>query len=509
MYKYVLACALAVSCGAAHAVETYVPTLISKLGDTRCFLSNDGRVAFRDTSGGGNIWSSGGALVTLDTQGAASFWITGFDDGGWLHGGLRTTFNGSQGYVVCWDRQGQIVASRYSPNASAGSRPNADGKTIFTGWYIGFSGADGLRRYLLSRDKSSATPLCDYYVQLNNPFGNRFLEPQQIGDSGPPIGFSSDEILGSNGWQFSASRFFTSSGINDVQTILTLPAGISTWGNSYALSPQDFGGAIYQNGAWRTFAFHDGAVYTPHVWPCAINSRKDVVGGPVWYESGLDYVRDPILYPASDFSNPIQLKNYVNMAGLNTELATANDINDVGQILCRAQSPFSTFSDLVLLTPSSLKSIRGTLDLGAVSPSWAAAKTFEWQLRQGTNVQASGTFSCAADLSFTITTQASGSYDLYIKGSPFMTRKVTAVTVGSSGLNVPLLNGDIDGDDSVSIIDYLALSEAFEKTSSDPDWAVVGASGTRPRDADLDGDASVSILDYLILSGNYELTGDV
>jgi hypothetical protein len=144
-----------------------------------------------------------------------------------------------------------------------------------------------------------------------------------------------------------------------------------------------------------------------------------------------------------------------------------------------------------------------------VSPSWAAAKTFEWQLRQGTNVQASGTFSCAADLSFTITTQASGSYDLYIKGSPFMTRKVTAVTVGSSGLNVPLLNGDIDGDDSVSIIDYLALSEAFEKTSSDPDWAVVGASGTRPRDADLDGDASVSILDYLILSGNYELTGDV
>jgi hypothetical protein len=62
-----------------------------------------------------------------------------------------------------------------------------------------------------------------------------------------------------------------------------------------------------------------------------------------------------------------------------------------------------------------------------------------------------------------------------------------------------LINGDVDGDDSVSILDYLELSAAFDSQVGDP--------GYLPR-IDLDDDGFVSILDYLILSANYDLIGE-
>lgn len=70
-----------------------------------------------------------------------------------------------------------------------------------------------------------------------------------------------------------------------------------------------------------------------------------------------------------------------------------------------------------------------------------------------------------------------------------------------------LLNGDIDFDNEVTILDYLILSGYYERSNTDADWNVVGSDGFRPSDADLDGDGTVSILDYLIVSGNYEIAG--
>lgn len=71
-------------------------------------------------------------------------------------------------------------------------------------------------------------------------------------------------------------------------------------------------------------------------------------------------------------------------------------------------------------------------------------------------------------------------------------------------------NGDVDGDNEVSILDYIALSNFFSFTRATHLllWAInFPAYGAAPRDADLDGDDEVSILDYIILSANYGLQG--
>jgi len=68
-----------------------------------------------------------------------------------------------------------------------------------------------------------------------------------------------------------------------------------------------------------------------------------------------------------------------------------------------------------------------------------------------------------------------------------------------SGFEVTLRAGDIDGDDSVTVFDYDALSSAFDTGPGDANWNPL---------ADLDGDDTVSVFDYDILSRNFDLSGD-
>ena len=104
-----------------------------------------------------------------------------------------------------------------------------------------------------------------------------------------------------------------------------------------------------------------------------------------------------------------------------------------------------------------------------------------------------------------------GDYDVLVKGQHHLGKaagSVTASAYARAGF-VSLINGDVDGDNQVSILDYIALSGFYEKSETDSDWNVVDPGvNLPPSAADLDEDGSVSILDYLILSGNYELAGE-
>jgi hypothetical protein len=73
-------------------------------------------------------------------------------------------------------------------------------------------------------------------------------------------------------------------------------------------------------------------------------------------------------------------------------------------------------------------------------------------------------------------------------------------------VNFTYLGGDIDGDNEVSILDYLKLSENFGRDSNSPEWHSNGFN-MAAKYSDLDGDNEISILDYLILSGNYGMVG--
>jgi probable HAF family extracellular repeat protein len=94
-----------------------------------------------------------------------------------------------------------------------------------------------------------------------------------------------------------------------------------------------------------------------------------------------------------------------------------------------------------------------------------------------------------------------GEYDVSIKGSHWLRQTVGNVTFTgtSAGANCSLINGDVDGDNEVSIGDYGRLSAAFGTSLGDPMYDY---------EADLDGDGSVDIGDFAILSTNFGSVGN-
>lgn len=94
-----------------------------------------------------------------------------------------------------------------------------------------------------------------------------------------------------------------------------------------------------------------------------------------------------------------------------------------------------------------------------------------------------------------------GTYDLAIKG-PHWLRVVKTIVITDTGATTPtysLRNGDVDGDNEVTIGDYALLSTAFGSTPGDPNWNPL---------ADLDGDDEVSIGDYAVMSAEFGAMGD-
>jgi len=98
-------------------------------------------------------------------------------------------------------------------------------------------------------------------------------------------------------------------------------------------------------------------------------------------------------------------------------------------------------------------------------------------------------------------TASRGVKTIKFKGTHWLTRAVADVDLdaGADTVGPELINGDIDGDDSITVFDYDRLSQAFDARPSDANWDA---------DADLDGDSEVTVFDYDILSRNFDLSGD-
>ncbi|MCS6949103.1 MAG: dockerin type I domain-containing protein [bacterium] len=95
-----------------------------------------------------------------------------------------------------------------------------------------------------------------------------------------------------------------------------------------------------------------------------------------------------------------------------------------------------------------------------------------------------------------------GTYDVAFKASHWLRTVVTGVRVRNAdvtGVNVSLTNGDINGDNEVSLLDFGALVAAYGTSPGDANW--------NP-EADLDGDGDVSLLDFAILVRSFGAVGD-
>lgn len=98
---------------------------------------------------------------------------------------------------------------------------------------------------------------------------------------------------------------------------------------------------------------------------------------------------------------------------------------------------------------------------------------------------------------FSVNTLLSGTYHVRAKASHWRSATVLNVDTSSgdvSGLAFNLLNGDVNGDDSVNAVDFVLLRKALGSGPSDVHWNA---------GADLNGDLTINIFDFLILYKNF------
>ncbi|MCS6950811.1 MAG: hypothetical protein NZ520_10165 [bacterium] len=102
---------------------------------------------------------------------------------------------------------------------------------------------------------------------------------------------------------------------------------------------------------------------------------------------------------------------------------------------------------------------------------------------------------------YEFTTSLQGTYDIAAKASHWLRQVIPNVTLAATPvtLNFTLINGDVDGDNEVSLLDFGRLVAAFGTAPGDEGW--------NPN-ADLDGDQDVNLLDFGVLVRNFGLSGD-
>ncbi|GIV21240.1 MAG: hypothetical protein KatS3mg023_2991 [Armatimonadota bacterium] len=124
------------------------------------------------------------------------------------------------------------------------------------------------------------------------------------------------------------------------------------------------------------------------------------------------------------------------------------------------------------------------------------------ELRQGGVVVGTGTLFTDSAGNYEIPNVVPGTYDVAFKASHWLRAVVPNVAVVNSdvtGVDVSLTNGDIDGDNEVTLFDFGELVAAFGSVPGDSSW--------NP-DADLDGDEEVTLFDFGILVRNFGAMGD-
>ncbi len=123
------------------------------------------------------------------------------------------------------------------------------------------------------------------------------------------------------------------------------------------------------------------------------------------------------------------------------------------------------------------------------------------ELRQSGNVVRTEVISLDAQGGFTLYQVAPGTYEVAFKASHWLRRVRTVEVIGSNvqGVNVSLPNGDVDGDNEVTLFDFSRLVAAFGSMPGDSNW--------NP-DADLDGDEEVTLYDFGIIVRHFGEAGD-
>ncbi|MBW7927660.1 MAG: hypothetical protein H3C58_06125, partial [Fimbriimonadaceae bacterium] len=162
---------------------------------------------------------------------------------------------------------------------------------------------------------------------------------------------------------------------------------------------------------------------------------------------------------------------------------------------------FNTTARLGQLLPATFP-VSGNITLGSFSGT-VSGTPVEFQLRTPGTSTVVATFNATlgAAGAFSFPSTLSGTYDVACKASHWLRERLSNVVIGTSGVSglaLTLRNGDVNGDNTVNVSDFLALRAAFGSTSSSGNWNA---------NADLDGNGSVGVSDFLVLRAAFGQSG--
>lgn len=198
----------------------------------------------------------------------------------------------------------------------------------------------------------------------------------------------------------------------------------------------------------------------------------------------------------------VKTHNHSTMA-VATKTAIVSTVVDLPSNLELGASKLEVVANGIASAPWNITIVAAAVSGHVTLQSWGAAAT---NIPVTIEIRNAGTstvvFTQSVNLdggsNYQVTTGlANGTYDVYIKGSHWLRKKIANVGIagGSAvGVDASLLNGDVNGDNAVNLTDYNLLKDTFGTTTNGP--------------SDLNGDGTVTLADVNILKDNYGRNGD-
>ncbi|MDW8320079.1 MAG: Ig-like domain repeat protein, partial [Armatimonadota bacterium] len=154
-----------------------------------------------------------------------------------------------------------------------------------------------------------------------------------------------------------------------------------------------------------------------------------------------------------------------------------------------------------LTVAASTRRVAGTVDLQDFSGDpTTQSVTIEIRNTGSTSPLETHVVSLNASSQYSFDTTLSGTFDVAAKGSHWLRHTRTSISITTNvTVNFSLVNGDVDGDNEVTLFDFGELVAAFGSVPGDDNW--------NPS-ADLDGDEEVTLFDFGILVRNFGAIGD-
>jgi hypothetical protein len=144
--------------------------------------------------------------------------------------------------------------------------------------------------------------------------------------------------------------------------------------------------------------------------------------------------------------------------------------------------------------------LRGRVWLGDVAISPAGVPV-EVEVRQDGTILRRDTVYPDETGRFALYNAPLGTYDVAFRGMHWLRRVVPQVAIApdAPGVEVYLVNGDIDGDNEVTLFDFGLLVQAFGSNPDSANWNI---------NADLDMDAELTLFDFAVILFHFGEIGD-